>query len=207
MFGWFFGKREVNRIRQETKKGFENVKKDFSHVSNWIKHLNSEKKQQKINSDILKEELSLLKEEIEGIKNALSFIGEMKISGKIQTPKYVSKQQTGVQVVQTGVQTGVQAPKLEQFSLTERAILWVLLNNSGMKLSYEDIGRLLGKEKSTIRSQISIIKQKSESLIEEIIEKNGKKRVFIPEELQEKILKKAKVRPKNKDKSKKSEEN
>ena len=205
MFGWFFGKGEVNRVRQETRKGFENVKKDFSHVSKWLKHLNSEKKQQKEEIESLKEEISSLKKNIMEIENALSFIGEMKMNRKIQTPKQVSKQQTAVQVVQTGVQTGVQAPKLEQFSLTERAILWILLNNSGMKLSYEDIGRLLGKEKSTIRSQISIIKQKSESLIEEIIEKNGKKRVFIPEELKEKMLKKAKVRVKDKKKSEESQ--
>ena len=205
MFGWFFGKGEVNRVRQETRKGFEKVKKDFSHVSKWLKHLNSEKKQQKEETESLKEEISSLKKNITEIENALSFIGEMKMNRKIQTPKQVSKQQTAVQVVQTGVQTGVQAPKLEQFSLTERAILWILLNNSGMKLSYEDIGRLLGKEKSTIRSQISIIKQKSESLVEEIIEKNGKKRVFIPEELKEKMLKKAKVRVKDKKKSEESQ--
>lgn len=205
MFGWFFGKGEVNRVRQETRKGFENVKKDFAHVSKWLKHLNSEKKRQKEDIESLKESISSLKKNITEIENALSFIGEMKMNRKIQTPKQVSKQQTAVQVVQTGVQTGVQAPKLEQFSLTERAILWILLNNSGMKLSYEDIGRLLGKEKSTIRSQISIIKQKSESLIEEIIEKNGKKRVFIPEELKEKMLKKAKVRVKDKKKSEESQ--
>lgn len=205
MFGWFFGKGEASRVRQETRKGFENVKKDFSHVSKWLKHLNSEKKRQKEDIESLKEDISSLKKNITEIENALSFIGEMKMNRKIQTPKRLSKQQTAVQVVQTAVQTAVQAPKLEQFSLTERAILWVLLNNSGMKLSHEDIGRLLGKEKSTIRSQISIIKQKSESLIEEIIEKNGKKRVFIPEELKEKMLKKAKVRVKDKKKSEESQ--
>ena len=204
MFGWFFGKNGVKELKIETKRGFDEVKKDFSRVGNWIKHLDSEKKHQKEDIKLLKEEISSLKNNIEEIKNVLSFIGEMKISGKNQTPKQVSKQQTPVQVVQAGVQAGVQAPKLEQFSLTERAILWVLINNSGMKLSYEDIGRLLGKEKSTIRSQISIIKQKSESLIEEIIEKNGKKRVFIPEEIKEKILKKAKVRVKDKKEPKKT---
>ena len=65
-----------------------------------------------------------------------------------------------------------------------------------MKLSYDDLAAMLGKERSTIRGQINTIKQKSESLIEEIIEKNGKKRVFIPEEIKEKMLKKTKVRVK-----------
>jgi len=60
---------------------------------------------------------------------------------------------------------------------------------------------MLGKEKSTMRGQINSIKQKSVGLIEEIIEVNGRKRVFIPEEIKEKLLKKAKVRVKKKDKS------
>jgi hypothetical protein len=48
------------------------------------------------------------------------------------------------------------------------------LNAEGeMKLSYEDLALMLGKEKSTIRGQINTIKQKSEGLIEEITEKNG----------------------------------
>jgi hypothetical protein len=63
-----------------------------------------------------------------------------------------------------------------------------------MKLSYEDIALLLGKDKSTIRGQINAIKQKSEGLIEEMSEKNGKKRVFIPEEIKQKLQKYAKVR-------------
>jgi len=48
------------------------------------------------------------------------------------------------------------------------------------------------------------IKQKSERIIEEIIEKNGKKRIYIPENIKEKILKKTKVRVKG---DKKEEEN
>jgi len=44
------------------------------------------------------------------------------------------------------------------------------------------------------RGQINSIKQKSEGLIEEIVEKNGKKRVYVPEKVREKLLKYAKVR-------------
>ena len=73
-----------------------------------------------------------------------------------------------------------------------------------MKLSYDDIASMTGKEKSTIRGQINSIKQKSESLISEKIEQNGKKRVFISEEIKENILKKTKVRvKKNKEQTKK----
>ena len=66
--------------------------------------------------------------------------------------------------------------------------------NSDMKLSYEDLALLLGKERSTIRGQINAIKQKSEGLIYEMSEKNGKKRVFVPDEIKEKLAKYAKVR-------------
>jgi predicted transcriptional regulator len=101
--------------------------------------------------------------------------------------------QSSVFAVQTGVQTGVQTPNLNQFSVTERAIIWVLLN-SEIKLSYEDLSAILGKEKTTIRGQLNSIKQKSGGLIEENIEKNGKKRLFIPDNIKEKLLKMSKVR-------------
>jgi len=117
-----------------------------------------------------------------------------------KTNKQLSNKQTAVYAVQTGVQTGVQTPKLDQFSITERAILWILLN-ADMKLSYDDLAAMLGKERSTIRGQINTIKQKSENLIEETIERNGKKRVFIPENIKEKMLKKTKVRIKGYKKS------
>ena len=53
---------------------------------------------------------------------------------------------------------------------------------------------MLGKTRATVRGQINSIKQKSEGLIEEVIEKNGKKRVFIPDYIKEILLKNAKVR-------------
>ena len=70
--------------------------------------------------------------------------------------------QTGVYAVQTGVQTGVQTPNLDQFSVTERAIIWILLN-SDMRLSYDDLAAILGKERSTVRGHLNRIKQKSEA--------------------------------------------
>jgi predicted transcriptional regulator len=94
------------------------------------------------------------------------------------------------------VQTGVQTPNLDQFSVTERAILWILLN-ADVKLSYDDLAAMLGRERSTIRGQMNRIKQRSGDLIEEIVEANGKKRVYIPEERREKLLKKVKVRVKS----------
>lgn len=206
MFGWLFRKKEIEKLKDETKKGFDSVKKDINSIGGWINYLDSEKNVQKRDVGDLKEELSSIKKEIEGIKNIISFMGEMKMKQGVQTANSLSKKQTGVEAVQTGVQTGVQTPFFAQFSTTEKAIIWVLLN-SELKLSYDDIAAMLGKERSTIRGQISSIKQKSEGLLKEIFENNGKKRVYIPEEIKEKLLKKAKVRvDKDKKEKKKKKE-
>jgi hypothetical protein len=145
-----------------------------------------------------------MKKEMEGLKNVFSIMNELKPNGLFKANKQLSNKQTAVYAVQTAVQTTVQTPKLDQFSISERAILWILLN-SDMKLSYDDLSAVLGKERSTIRGQINTIKQKSESLIKESIEKNGKKRIYIPEEVKEKMLKKSKVRISSRKGSKKEE--
>ena len=193
MFGLFGGKKEVREVREETKKGFENVKKDIATLSGWIKHLDSEKNLQKKEVTEIKEVLSSIQEEVEGIKNVIAIMNELKSNRVFKSSKQLLDKQPAVYAVQTGVQTAVQTPNLEQFSITEKAIIWVLLNTD-MKLSYDDLAAMLGKERSTIRGQINRIKQKSESLIEETIEKNGKKRVFILEKTKETLLKKSKVR-------------
>ncbi|MGY4884724.1 MAG: hypothetical protein ACP5NZ_04065 [Nanobdellota archaeon] len=193
MFRWFSWKKEDEKIRDDTKKGFEFVKKDITSLTGWIKHLDSERNLQKKEIDEVRTELSSIKEDLEAIKNVLSIMNELKPRQLFKTNKQLLDKQTAVYTVQTGVQTGVQTPNLEQFSITERAILWILLN-ADMKLGYDDLSTILGKEKSTIRGQINSIKSKSEGVIEESIEKNGKKRVFIPEEIKEKMLKKQKVR-------------
>jgi hypothetical protein len=202
MFGWFFRKKDVEGLKDDTKKGFESVKKDIDSIGIWIKHLDSEKNFQKKEIDEIKEILASVQTEIEGLKNVVTIMNDLKPGRKNQTTKQVFDKQTAVYAVQTGVQTGVQTLNFDQFSVTERAIIWVLLN-SDLKLGYDDLAAMLGKERSTIRGHLNRIKQKSQGLIEEIIEKNGKKRVFVPEETKEKLLKKVKVRPGFKEKDKK----
>lgn len=202
MFGWFSRKKEVGQLKEDTKKGFDSVKSDITNISTWIKHLDSEKDLQKKELESIKDILSTVEEEMEGLKNVFAMMNELKPSKKNRLSKQVFNKQPPVYAVQTGVQTGVQTPNLEQFSITERAILWILLNTD-MKLSYQDIATLLGKERSTIRGQINSIRQKSENLIKEVVEENGKKRVYIPEEIREKMLKKTKVRVKRGKKSEK----
>lgn len=201
MFFGFFAKKEVKRVEEDTKKSFESVKKDINSIGKWIKHLDSEKDFQKKDIFEIKEVLSSVQNELEGLKNVVSIMNELKSNKVFTKSKQLFKEKTPVCAVQTGVQTGVQTPNFDGFSITERAIFWILLN-SDMKLSYDDLAAILGKERSTIRGQINSIKQKS-SLIDEIIEKNGKKRVFIPENIKEKLLKKSKVRVKTNKKSEK----
>jgi hypothetical protein len=200
---WFSKKKEIESLKKDARNSFDSVKKDINSINGWINFLDSEKNNHKQHIDDIKEDLSSIKEEISNLKNIISFMGELKISGSSKTPKQLFNKQTAVYPVQTAVQTAVQTPNLDHFSITERAILWVLLNTE-MKLSYDDIAAMLGKERSTIRGQINAIRQKSE-IIEEEIEKNGKKRVFIPEEMKEKMLKKVKVRVSKDKKSKKSD--
>ena len=206
MFDWFFKKEGVKDLKEDTKKGFESVKKDINTINAWIKHLDSEKNLQRKDIEDIKRVLSSVNQELEGFKNVISIMNELKPRTKNQTPKQLFDKQGGVYSVQTGVQTGVQTPNLDNFSVTERAILWVLLN-SELRLSYDDIAAILGKERSTIRGHLNRIKQKSEGIIEEVIEKNGKKRVFIGEEIKEKLLKRAKVRVKKDKNPEKVEEN
>ena len=193
MFDWFFGKKDMKKVKEETRKGFESVKKDIQSASEWIKHLNYEKDLHKKEIKDIKDVLSTIKEDIDELKSLVSLVDGINSKWMFKTSKQVFNKQTGVYPVQTGVQTGVQTPNLDDFSTSERAILWVLINTD-MKLSYDDIAAVLGKERSTVRGQINAIKSKSESIIQEVMEKNGKKRVFIALEIREKLLKKAKVR-------------
>jgi hypothetical protein len=65
MFGLFGRKKEIDEIKEETKKGFESVKKDITSVSGWIKHLDSEKKLHKKEIDDIKEVLSTMKNDVD----------------------------------------------------------------------------------------------------------------------------------------------
>jgi hypothetical protein len=154
----------------------------------------------KHNSDVnhevleLKEELASAKDELDNIKNMLAIVG--KGSFRQQSSTLFNKQAADVDVLNT-VQSAVQTVFLDNLTTNERAIVFVLIN-SDLKLSYEDLAAMLGKRKSTIRGQVNSIKQKSEGLIEEIIGENNKKRVFIPEQTRDLLLKTNKVRNKGK---------
>lgn len=188
MLGFFSKKaekREVDELKSAVQTGFNSVKQDIGSTSAWIKHLKQSDTSLKDEVEVLREELSTVKDELENLKNIVSIVGDKGVFKQRQT---VFNKQTPVYGVLNSVQTGVQTVFLDNLSTTERAIVFVLLN-SDMKLSYEDLAAMLGKRKVTIRGQINSIKQKSESLIEEIVGENNKKRVFIPERTKEMLLK------------------
>ena len=196
MFEWFFRK-GVKKIEEETKKGFLSVKKDMDVVEKWIKHLDKQDKQLFDVASSLKRELSTIKQELEGLRENVHLVKESVQNKQLFKKLPVLSKQTAVEGVQEAVQTAVQTGNfydiLKSLSANERLIIMALMN-SEMKLSYEDLALMLGKEKATIRGQINSIKQRSEGLIEEIIEKNGKKRLFVPQNIKEKMAKYAKVR-------------
>src|SRR3989344_2144007 len=188
MFGLFGSSNKVRKLENETRKSFSEVRKDFEGVSKWVKHLNNSDKQLFDLLNDLKRELSTIKDDVDGLKEAVSLMN------LAQEHKQVFKK--------TAVQTGNFHDILEGLSSNERLIVFTLMNTE-LKLSYEDIARLLGKERATVRGQINAIKQKNEGLIQELTEPNGKKRIFVSEEVRNKLEKYAKVRVKENKKYKK----
>ncbi|MDP1695612.1 MAG: hypothetical protein Q8L29_01710 [archaeon] len=201
MFGWLFGKGDGKKFQSETKKSFSAVKDDMTTIGKWIKHLDSKDKQLFDVMEDIKAEISTIRGEIEGLREGIGLINETEKNKQVFKKMPVLNKQTAVEGVENSVQTAVQTGNIYDIfkilTANERLLIMTMLNNE-MKLSYEDLALLLGKERATIRGQINTIKQKSEGLIEEFIEKNGKKRVFIPLEIREKLSKYAKVRVKKK---------
>ncbi len=197
VFGWIKRKKEIERLKQMMRDSFFLVRQDIDKIGRWIQFLDEkdEKIEQKFNIHIneLNLKIDRLEEEIKEIKEAISFFTSRLSKQLSKQLQQLSKQPTPVEGVQTGVWTAVQTGLMGNLTLTERAIVWVLLNTD-MKLSYQDIATVLGKDASTIRGQINSIKQKCEGLIEEVIEKNGRKRFYIPDEIKEKVFKNVKVR-------------
>lgn len=191
MFGFFRTKKEVKKIEEDIRRSFENTKQDFAKVGSWIGHLDEKNQINSSEINSLRSQLNIALEDIEDLKEAIALFGG-RLSKQKQTAVY---KQTLPVDVQTPIQTAVQTSILDNLTLSERSIVLALLY-SDMKLSYEDIAVMLAKDKSTIRGQINAIKQKSEGLIVEQREPNGKKRVFIPEEIAKLITKSVKVRVK-----------
>jgi len=202
MLGLFGHKKRVEKLRIEVQDSFNHVKKDFNKVGEWIKHLDDKHTSHEGEISNIKDQLITIHEDLIELKDFVSFFGPQISKGLSKQTQTRGVKQRLSNAVQTPVQTGVQTDILENLTVMERAIVWALLN-SEMKLSYEDLAALLGKDKSTIRGQINAIKQKNEGLIKESREMNGKKRLYIPDEIRAIVIKSVKV--KIKEGNKKSE--
>jgi len=196
MLGLFGHKKRIEKLRVDVQDSFGHVKKDFNKVGEWIKHLDDKHTSHKADISMIKDQLLDIQNDLIEIKDFISFFGPQlskNASKQTQTGAY---KQTTHDAVQTPVQTPVQTDILDNLTVMERGIVWALLN-SEMKLSYEDLAALLGKNRSTIRGQINTIKQKNEDLIMEHRELSGKKRLYIPEEIKSKIIKNVKIKVKS----------
>ena len=200
MFGWFNRKKELEQIKNEVRGSFSNVKQDMDKIAEWVSHFNNKHSSHEKEILSIKDDLSNIKLSLNELKSLLDYETNFENKQVFKTPQGVYNKQTAVYGVQTPVQTPVQTGKFGGFSnisATERAIISILVN-SDLKLSYDDLAAMLGKTRSTIRGQINSIKQKSGGLINEYTEKNGKKRVYIDEDIKKKVLKNVKVRVKTK---------
>ena len=206
---WIFGKKKkVEHLEKETKDSFEHVKQDFGKVGQWIKHIDGKHQSHESEIQQLKDQLEALQTDMAEVKEFISFFGPQMSKQVFKHPQTGGDKQQGCEVVQTPVQTAVQTGILSNLTVMERGIVWALVNSDqDMKLSYEDLAALLGKDKSTIRGQINTIRQKCEGLIEESIELNGKKRLYVPEKMRDFIVKSVKVRVKPKKKAEKEAKN
>ncbi|MDO8517517.1 MAG: hypothetical protein Q7S33_05325 [Nanoarchaeota archaeon] len=193
MFGFFKKNKDVSKLKEEVYHSFNSVKKDINKVGEWVAHFDAKHKNFDKELVELKDQLYYIREDLNEIKDFVSFFGPQLTKQPFKQAQTGRDKQTAVQAVQTPVQTAVQTGILSGLTVMERAIVFALLN-SDVKLSYEDLAAVLGKDKSTIRGQINGIRQKSEGLIEESIEPNGKKRIYIPEKMKEFVLKSVKVR-------------
>ncbi len=206
MFWFSSSKKEVKKLREEIHSSFSNVKKDFNKVGEWIKHIDGKHANHEDDISMLKDQFISIQSDLDEIKEFISFFGEgvsKQLPKQTQTAVY---QQQVVEAVQMPVQTAVQTDVLANLTVMEKIIVRALLS-SELKLSYEDLAQLMGKDKSTIRGQVNTIKQKCAGLIEETQERTGKKRLSIPEKMRENILKSVKVRVRENKRAKKDEKN
>jgi regulator of replication initiation timing len=195
MFSWLFKKEE--KVAFEQHKGavqtaLNNVKQDMTNISKWIKHLDHQDSNIKEDIQKIMEDISSIKNELEEMKNVTQKETVVEIAPVFKQRQTARAKQTADYGVQTAVQTAVQAAFFTKLSISEKAIIGILMN-SELKLSYEDLAAITGKDTTTIRGQVNSIKQKCSDLIEEQIEKNGKKRLYVPEKIKGLLLKKARI--------------
>jgi len=198
VFG-FFKKRvdteeKFSNLHSSLNESFSKIKEDMNSVGEWIKHLDQTK-------ETHHSKISDLDSRLKAVEEFMFNIIEQYPEKKVSKQSF-GREQTAVRLKQTEdlskqpfeqlskqefpIQMDIEE-RLSSLTAMERAVVWSLLNTD-LLLSYEDLGRVLGKDQSTVRGQINNIKRKIPGLIEEKSESNGKKRYYINEEKKRDIL-------------------
>lgn len=199
MVWWLFRKKSDEDIHQKFSNlnnslhgSFSNIKRDIDGVTKWIDHLkvkhdDHDKRFELLNFRVnnIEEFLDEMRGRLEAVQTAVQTGG---LSKQAQTNTRPNSCPTVSKQLSKQDEELTLAIRLKNLTMMERAVVWVLLNTD-LKLSYEDLSVALGKDKSTLRGQINNIKLKSEELVEEYPEKDGKKRFFITEKNKSEILK------------------
>jgi hypothetical protein len=192
---WLFGRKKEDDekwqyLHSKLEISFKNIKRDFKNMADWISHFDVSKKSHSEKIKDLDERLKTI--EIL-LKDKQEFLDLDRLSK--QTPVRFKRTsvrvQTAVQTARGGVQTGELSVILKSLTMMERALVWTLLNTN-LKLNYNDLSLVMGKDRSTIRGQVNNIKRKSEDLIREIVESDGSKRFYISEDIKNTFLKQVK---------------
>jgi len=179
--------KKFSDLNDSLKNSFSKIKEDVFSLSSHVETLHDHKKNHGELIDELDSRLKLLE----------NFIGETLTGHALVQTEDLSKQtQTVVRSKRTSlhVQTEI-LESLKRLTPMERSLVWALLNTD-LRLSYSDLGRILGKDESTVRGQVSNIKRKTEGLVLEKSESNGQKRFYIEERIKNKIMKKYRVKNK-----------
>lgn len=198
MFNWLIKKVKKEEFEQHkgaVQTALNNVKQDVGSLSKWIKHLDEQDSDIKEDIKSIGGELNYIRKDLEELKKMLGENTVPKIEVPLKQRQTAQHKQTAVFNIQTAVQTDVQAAFFNKLSLSEKALVMILVN-SDMKLSYEDLAIMMAKDTATIRGQINSIRQKCGGFIEEQIEKNNKKRLYIPDRIKGILLKRSKIKGK-----------
>ena len=209
MFDWLFKKvkkAEFDMHKSAVQTALNNCKQDILNIGKWVKHLNSTDRSIRDDVEDIKEELMTIKNELDEIKNSFNDKNPVEIIPLFKQRQTAKHKQTADYGVQTAVQAAVQAAFFDKLSISEKALIGILLNTD-MKLSYKDLGAMTGKDSTTIRGQINAIRQKVPGLVEEQIEKNNKKRLYVPDKIKGILFRRVKVRGKRAKNTEKEEEN
>jgi DNA-directed RNA polymerase specialized sigma24 family protein len=191
----FFGKKryDINQkfsdLHNSLAESFSKVKEDVISTHEWIGDLNKHKESHKQMLEELDSRLNYIESFIEEIISGQTAVQTHSVSKQTQTDS--RSKRTSV-----SVQTEV-LDELRRLTPMERSLVWALLNTD-LKLSYADLARVLGKDESTVRGQVSNIRKKTDDLIGERNEVNGQKRFYIDERVKSKILREYKVKNRRK---------